>query len=213
MSLVTPALASLTQSQSRWLVMISPPFIPYPPALLSMGIDPGKVLVINPKKQKEQQKMMLWAMEKTLQSQCCSAVLAWPEYSNMNSWNLNGKQASSVTPLLKDISLRRLQQACKNGNTWGLVFRPSHASKQFSPAELRLQLAPENKSRQTHLHILKRRGGWPIELSLDIRQKFQLSGKRIPKKTDISNKSAQPVTNMTANTSFNASNASSNYLA
>jgi len=144
--LLTPALAHLSQSQSRWLLWVSPPYVPYPPALLHAGIDLTSILIVKPKTVKDS----LWVLEKALVSKSCSAVLAWPG-------NINEKQ------------IRRLQVASKEGNSWGILFRPAEMAKHSSPAELRIQLYPTRTSELlTHtsidLKILKRRGGWATDI-------------------------------------------------
>lgn len=170
--LIAPALAYLSQSQNRWIVLIGPPFIPYAPALYSQGIDLKKILVINPEHQKDK----LWAMEKSLASQCCSAVLAWPE-QYLEYLNPQYPAPQSPAPqykeprrkgLLKDKDIRRLQLACKNGNSWGIIFRPATVKKQASPAELRIHLQADHHNSNLCLHILKRRGGWATDIHLDL---------------------------------------------
>jgi hypothetical protein len=140
--LLAPALAHLSQVRPRWLLWVSPPFVPYPPALLKAGIDLTSVLIIKPKTAID----TLWVLEKALSSKSCSAVLAWPG-------DINAKQ------------IRRLQVASREGNTWGILFRPSRVAEHASPAELRLQLfatktLPLHRNTSINLKILKRRGGW-----------------------------------------------------
>ena len=144
--LLAPALAHLSQSQSRWLLWVSPPYVPYPPALFQAGIDLASILIVKPKTVKD----TLWVLEKALASRSCSAVLAWPG-------NINEKQ------------IRRLQVASKEGNSWNILFRPAAMAKRSSPAELRIELYPARTSESiTHtsidLKILKRRGGWATEV-------------------------------------------------
>jgi len=59
--LVTPALAKLSQEQNRWLLWVSPPYIPYAPALAKAGIDLSKVLIVNAGSND-----MLWVIERAL---------------------------------------------------------------------------------------------------------------------------------------------------
>ena len=144
--LLTPALSQLSQDQNRWLLMVAPPYIPYAPALLEMGIDISKVLVVTPKKNTD----TLWVLEKALASQSCSAVLAWPQQS------------------LKDMQLRRFQVACKAGHCLGVLFRHSRDAGNPSPAELRIQLQAQpasafNQHSHLKLKILKRKGGWATD--------------------------------------------------
>jgi cell division inhibitor SulA len=138
--LLGPALARLSQSQNRWLHLVSPPYIPYPPALLQAGIDLTRIIVSQPKTLKD----YLWVLEKSLSSQSCSAVIAWPA-------KIHNKQ------------IRRLQLASKEGNCWGILFRSEKMSADSSPAELRIRLRPAARikdSSAVSLKILKRRGKW-----------------------------------------------------
>ena len=144
--LLAPALARMTNEQSRWILFVSPPYIPYPPALAQAGIDLTRVIVSQPRAPKD----YLWVLEKALASQSCSAVIAWPG-------RIHEKQ------------IRRLQLASKDGYSWGILFRSEESSKNASPAELRLRLRPlpgnslgkDNSS--IAVKILKRRGRWESE--------------------------------------------------
>lgn len=141
--LLTPALASLSQQQKRWIAWIGSPYIPYAPALIQAGINIKAILIIKPKSVADQ----LWAIEKSLESGACSAVLAWPD---------KGIQPKHI---------RRLQLACKAGQSWGLIFRSEKAVKQSSPASLRLHLKPGNNINSSYksnicVTIIKRPGGW-----------------------------------------------------
>ena len=48
LSLLGPALASLSTSEERLIAWIAPPFVPFPPALGAAGIDISKVLMVHP---------------------------------------------------------------------------------------------------------------------------------------------------------------------
>jgi len=141
--LLLPALSYLSNNLSRWITFVAPPYIPYAPALVSGGVDLTKVLIISPENQQD----ALWATEKALSSQSCSAVLAWPDKH------------------LKQTDIRRLQVAAKSGHCWNILFRSSHIAHHPSPAELRILLRPcqgEVLSDSSFLNasIIKRRGGW-----------------------------------------------------
>ena len=144
--LLAPALARMTHEQNRWVLFVSPPYIPYPPALAQAGIDLTRVIVSQPRAPKD----YLWVLEKALASQSCSAVIAWPS-------RIHEKQ------------IRRLQLASKDGYSWGILFRSEESSKNASPADLRLRLRPlpdnslgkDNSS--IAVKILKRRGRWESE--------------------------------------------------
>ena len=141
MRLVGPALAHLSESETRWIVWVAPPFIPYAPGLSAMGIDLRNVLIVRPKERRD----ILWVIEQALASTSCSAVLAWEK---------------SLDPR----DLRRLNLASREGRTWGVLFRPTHAEQDASPAELRLSLEGSKHSdhaphRAIDVRIIKRRGG------------------------------------------------------
>jgi hypothetical protein len=152
--LLAPALARMTHEQNRWVLFVSPPYIPYPPALAQAGIDLTRVIVSQPRAPKD----YLWVLEKALASQSCSAVIAWPG-------RIHEKQ------------IRRLQLASKDGYSWGILFRPEASANNASPAELRLRLrpvpgnspgysqgySPGKDNSAIAVKILKRRGRWESE--------------------------------------------------
>ena len=141
MRLIGPALSHLTNHENRWIVWVAPPFIPYAPGLSAMGIDLRNVLIVRPVERRD----VLWAIEQALASSSCSAVLAWEKRLNPRD-------------------LRRLNLASREGKTWGVLFRPAHAERDPSPAELRLSLEGRRQTdhaphRTIDVQILKRRGG------------------------------------------------------
>ena len=149
--LLTPALAKLSHEQNRWLLWVSPPYIPYAPALAKAGINLNKILIVKATTLAN----TLWVIEKALESKSCSAVLAWPDY-------LKNKEKS----LLKEKHLRRLQIASKEGQCLGVLFRNNNAAKNSSPAELRIQLQAQpsvSEHSRLKLKILKRKGGWQTD--------------------------------------------------
>ena len=58
-------------------------------------------------------------------------------------------------------TLRRLAIAARQGDAWATLFRPAHAARRASGAELRLRLSPLPRER-LHVEIVKRHGGWPL---------------------------------------------------
>ena len=141
--LLMPALVRLTE-QGRWLAWVSPPHVPYAPALAGRGVRLDKVLLIQPRETTD----ALWALEQALRSGVCGAVLAWP--------GALGGQA-----------LRRLQLAAEAGGCWGVLFGDDRGSPGRSPAALRLALSVEGD--RARLRLLKCRGGVaPRELWLDL---------------------------------------------
>lgn len=138
--ILTPALAHLSHSQTRWILFVSPPYIPYAPALAQAGIDLGRVLICQPKSAKD----YLWVIENALSSQSCSAVITWPA-------GILEKQ------------IRRLQVAAKTGNCLGVLFRPDSVSVNASPAELRIRLRTHEHSKDNSAmvaKVIKRFGRW-----------------------------------------------------
>ncbi|MDZ7825808.1 MAG: translesion DNA synthesis-associated protein ImuA [Gammaproteobacteria bacterium] len=146
--LLLPALARLSRRRARWIALIAPSFLPYAPALAAAGVDVSRVLLVHPKNHQEQ----LWATEQALKSGTCSAVLSWPDAHH-----------------LRHGDLRRLQIAAREGDAWGVLFRPEAAADTASPAELRLLLqAGAGDPERLGLKVVKRRGGWPTD-DLEVR--------------------------------------------
>lgn len=156
LSLLAPALASLSKREERLIAWIAPPFVPFAPALGAAGIDVSKVLLVYPDNHAD----ALWAFEQILKTGACSASLGWLAEHE-----------------LKFVEIRRLQFAARRGGTWANLFRPATAAGNASPAELRLRLwsrrqpsRPAFRCGGLRLDIVKRRGGWPlsgIELDFD----------------------------------------------
>jgi hypothetical protein len=132
-SLLLPSLAAL--SRERWIAFVAPPHIPYAPALAAAGIDLARFLWLRPDNEAD----TLWAMEQSLRSGVCGAVLGWPTRADHRA-------------------LRRLQLAAETGNALAVLYRPRRAAADASPAALRLELAPAAGG--LRIHALKRRGGW-----------------------------------------------------
>ncbi|WP_455205940.1 translesion DNA synthesis-associated protein ImuA [Kaarinaea lacus] len=131
LKLLLPLMKSVTE-QKRYLLWVSPPYMPYAPALASAGVDMDYVIVVRPE---TSCKDALWSIEKALQNDACALVLAWL------NWLPNGV-------------VRRLQLAAESGNSLGVLFR--QYNNQHSPAALRLQLQPSPNAVQ--VQVLKARG-------------------------------------------------------
>lgn len=130
--LLSSTLAGLSAADKR-LAWIAPPHLPYAPALAAAGIELARLIVVRTRTPRE----ALWAVEQTLASRAFGAVLAWP--------------GSVRYP-----ELRRLQLAAEGSHTLVVLFRPSHATGDSSPAVLRIAL--ETTVGGLAVHILKRRG-------------------------------------------------------
>lgn len=137
LTLLMPALAHISQ-EGGWLAFVTPPYVPYAPALLRAGVDLGHVLLVQP----GDLRGTLWAAEQALRAGN-GAVLVWAP-------DIDGKP------------LRRLQLAAEAGGSLAFLFRSIRHAGESSPAALRLRLtAHGSRTRQLEVSLLKRRGGWP----------------------------------------------------
>ena len=167
--MLAPALKTLSQTENRWVAWVNPPFVPYAPALESVGIDISKILLIHPpqsmaaqpntqsnnrshKSNKPNNKPSnkhwqdtMWSLERAAKSGACSVVLAWVDEKHLT---------------LRDT--QRLQNAARQGQTLVCLMRPQIAVQQASMAELRIALQASEVNGQIKLDIIKRRGGWPV---------------------------------------------------
>lgn len=137
LTLLWPTLARLTAAGER-VILIAPPYLPYPHAWLQAGVDLGRLSLMQVKSQD-----VLWTAEQCLRSGSCGAVLCWPGRAD-------------------DRALRRLQVAAETGHTLAFAFRHQHEAVNASPAALRLML--EGTPQQ--LRVLKCRGGNPPATAL-----------------------------------------------
>jgi len=136
-SLLFPALSQLS-GNGHWLILIDPPWIPYPAALHGHGLALERLLLIRTGNRRES----LWACEQALHGSQGGAVLAWPEQAGF-------------------ARLRRLQLAAEAGAKLAFLFQPQQALDAASPAALRLYLQSDEAG--TRIDILKCRGTRPGE--------------------------------------------------
>jgi len=135
--LLWPTLARLTAAGER-VVLVSPPFVPYPQAWLAAGVNLQSITLV-----RAQGKEALWAAEQCLRSGSCAAVVCWAGQAD-------------------ERALRRLQVAAETGQALGFVLRGSQATANPSPAALRIAITL-SPARWT---VLKCRGGLPPAHSL-----------------------------------------------
>jgi len=142
LTLLMPALAALTAGEPtrsavarKWVVWIAPPFVPYAPALQQRGVGVDALLLVHPSNQDR-----LWTLEQVIRSGSSSGVLAWLAAAD-------------------HVALRRLQLAAEEQSCWTILFRPSSARRERSPAALRIGLEQEGVT--TRVRIDKCRGAWP----------------------------------------------------
>jgi len=135
LSLLLPALAHLGR-ENHWVIMVDPPWIPYPSALHGHGLALEKLLLVRTGNRAES----LWACEQVVRGIAGGAVLAWPER-------------------LSFAELRRLQLAAERMRKNVFLFRDGKAANAPSPAALRLQLAADDDN--LLVRVLKCRGRRP----------------------------------------------------
>ncbi|MGC5702735.1 translesion DNA synthesis-associated protein ImuA [Pseudomonas sp. NFXW11] len=141
LQLLWPSLARLAVAGER-IVLVAPPFVPYPQAWQNAGVDLRQLSIIQ-----AGERDALWAAEQCLRSGSCGAVLCWPQQAD-------------------DRALRRLQVAAESGQTLAFAYRPLEAAHNPSPAALRIAV----EGRPGQLRVLKCRGGlahpapiaWPV---------------------------------------------------
>jgi len=126
------------RQQSCW---IAPPYIPYAPALARHGLSLAQLLIVNPEKPAD----ALWAMEQSLRSSACGAVLCWADSV--------GRQA-----------IRRLQLAAEEAGSRGFLLRPVRFACQATTAPLRIRLLRQSDSLQ--LEVLRSRYGSTGQVNL-----------------------------------------------
>lgn len=136
-SLLFPALAAAGR-EGRWMLLIDPPWIPYPAALHGHGLCLERLLWVQTASRDES----LWACEQALGAVSGALVLSWPDQ-------------------IRFAALRRLQLVAGQRGATAFLFRPHDAAAQASPAALRLKLS--GTAEGTRIDILKCRGRVPAE--------------------------------------------------
>jgi hypothetical protein len=131
LGLVMPALAALTRERRR-VAIISPPCLPYSPALIAAGVDLDQLVRIDAGVGDTH-----WSAEQCLRAGCCEAILQWLPDADYRQ-------------------LRRLQLAAETGNALAFLFRPLRAMELSSPAALRLKFSHSETG--TCIEVLKCKG-------------------------------------------------------
>lgn len=142
--LLMPALLRRSHADRHGqIAWITPPYIPYAPALAQQGLDVTRMVIVHPEKQADR----LWAMEQALRSASCVAVLGW--LADVN-----------------ERTIRRLQLASEAGSCWAVVFRHTRFVASASSAPLRIHMLPRGSSDCIDLHVLRNRYGSPGVVSV-----------------------------------------------
>jgi len=153
--LLMPALARITQSE-RYVALVSPPCIPFAPALNNHGVRLDRLLVIRAEKNTD----ALWAIEQTLRCKSFGAVVGWPES-------------------IRDRDVRRLQLAAESGRSTGFIYRSPNASRDASSAAVRMKLQASEKG--LLIDVLKCRGGRSsFSIVVDCRLRTDFGSSRCP---------------------------------
>jgi protein ImuA len=139
--LTLPALKSWCQD-GRTVAFVSPPHIPYPPALARYGLTLNSLLWVAADRDEDGR----WAAEQLLR-EGAAAVLLW-------------------STAREDRALRRLQLAAEAGNACAFLYRPQQTLSDASPAAIRIALRPTEDG--VSLDIIKVRGGHPGRLVLPL---------------------------------------------
>lgn len=140
--------------EDRLVAWVSPPRLPYAPALAQSGLALDRSLVVRPLTHED----ALWAAEQALRSGACGALAFWPE-----------RLAKSVDYAW----LRRLQMAAEAGRALAVLFRSTAALPLSTPAHLRVALFARDGA--VSARIVKRRGP-PLAAPIALRAPFERSG-------------------------------------
>jgi hypothetical protein len=133
MQLVLPSLRKLCQ-EARDIVFVRPPHLPYPPALAKAGLPLNRIIWIDTHSDEDAR----WVVEQTLRQGMAGAVLVWSDCT-------------------KDIALRRLQLAAREGEALAFLYRSPNTKVAASPAAVRLALSGAPAG--LHVEALKVQGG------------------------------------------------------
>ena len=127
----------------RMVAWINAPHLPYAPALAQAGLALDRCLVARPASRED----ALWAVEQSLKSGACGAVLFWLEGTLRHA----GREKAS-----EYACLRRLQMAAEAGRCMAVYFRSTAAERVSTPAHLRVVL--KRAGTMLEVRIPKRRG-------------------------------------------------------
>lgn len=134
LSLLVPALRQAAQ-QGQGIVLVAPPFIPFPHAWESHGIALKQVVIVRAEAQN-----LLWAVEQAARSGGCGMVVAW---------------TGTCRKEMNYQALRRLQMAADAGGTTLVLYRQGNAANEASAAATRIAVSASQGG--LHLNIIKRR--------------------------------------------------------
>jgi protein ImuA len=146
LSLSLPLLQSLCR-EGRPIALVSPPHIPYAPALVRAGLPLRLLLWVDVSRDEDAR----WCAQQVLRGGHAGAVLLWSTTDD-------------------ERSLRRLQLAAETGGAFGFMFRPPSTLRRASPAAVRVALSPAADG--TRVEFVKVRGGHAFEVMLSLLPAF-----------------------------------------
>ena len=123
------------QQADNFVVLLNPPATPFAPAFIQEGIPLNQLLVVEANKKQD----FIASFTELSRSSHCGILLAWQP----------GQQLSYT-------ELRKCQLACNEAQGLYILFRSHQATKQSSPAPLRLTITLEEE--QLKIDIFKQRG-------------------------------------------------------
>lgn len=137
LQVLLPLMRQLSQ-QKTYLALVSPPYLPYAPALHNAGIALNRLLIID---RQASARDRWWSAEKILRQGDCGLVMLWPERPDTNQWSTY---------------VRQLQVAAETGNSTAVIFCRGRPVE--TPVSMRLKLGycPEG----LRVQVLKSRFSW-----------------------------------------------------
>lgn len=156
LGLLCPALARVTGADPapavpRRVMLIAPPWIPYAPGLGWQGLPPERVLTVRVRQPPE----ALWAMEETLRSGVCAAVIAWV--------------TTTAAQRAGRFLLQRLHLLAGRQQAWAVLIRTTRFRRQRSSARLRLEVQATTPGR---LQVEIFRNGWRGTGAVTVERRF-----------------------------------------
>jgi protein ImuA len=146
LSLALPLLRDLCR-EGRPVALVSPPHIPYAPALVRADLPLNSIVWIDASHDADAR----WSAEQILRGGHAGAVLVW-------------------SPTEDERALRRVQLAAETGIAFAFMFRPASTLCRSSPAALRVALYPAEGG--THAELVKVRGGRTSRVTLPLSPAF-----------------------------------------
>jgi cell division inhibitor SulA len=147
LQVLLPLMRQLSQQKS-YLALVSPPYLPYAPALHNAGIVLNQLVIID---QQVNAQDRWWSAEKILRHGDCGLVMMWPERPDEHNPKAYNRKAYKWGN-----HIRRLQVAAEAGNSTAFIFRRGRPVE--TPVSMRLKLA--YCAEGIRVQVLKSRFSW-----------------------------------------------------